>query len=196
MKKAVTIAAIAALCVGKSHAQVPNSIFVMGTGLYENNNSYRVGNIGIGYQFDKNWTVGLLGGVSRMSSYSKSNQFGAFARYTSYFGKSEHFFWFAQAQALHYNASETSNASQPYDLKRTGLLISSIAGLGVHFGRGYSANITPINVGYNIRLSDNYNSNYENYLSLQLNFRPEITISKNISWKKRKSAPQKTEIAE
>jgi hypothetical protein len=193
MKKAVTIAAIAALCVGKSFAQVPNSIFVMGTGLYDN--TYRDGNIGIGYQFDKNWTVGLLGGTSRIVSYSKSNQFGAFARYTSYFSNSEHFFWFAQAQGQYYNSIETPTSSRPYDKKRTGLLISSIAGMGVHFGRGYSANISPLNLRYNVVFSDNYDPYYKNYLSLQLNFRPEITLSKNISWKKRKSAPQITEIA-
>jgi hypothetical protein len=196
MKNIVMTAAITAMCVGKTHAQVPNSIFVMGTGAYENSSNYRIGNIGIGYQFDKNWTIGLMGGLSKISSYSKSNQFGAFARYTSYFGKSEHFFWFAQGQGLHYDISE-NNAGNSVFYKRTSLRISAITGMGIHFGKGYSLIATPIGMSYSIGLKDENNTgNNRNNISLGVNFSPEIAISKNISWKKRKPAPAKTETKE
>lgn len=196
MKKAVTAAAIAALCVGKSHAQVPNSLFVMGGGYYESRGSYGIGNLGLGYQFDKHWTAGLIGGYSKVQSKLSWKQFGAFARYSSYFSNSQNFFWFAQSQASYITTYEIDPNSS-YKNSQNGIGFSAVGGLGIHFGKGYAANLTPIGIGYNIGFSDNVpNSIFRENLVLSVNFRPEITISKNISWKKRKSAPAKTEIEE
>ncbi len=196
MKNILLSAAITVICVGTMYAQVPNSVFVMGTGVYESNGSYRMGNLGLGYQFDKHWTAGVIGGSSKVQSHLKWDQIGAFARYSSYFSNSQHFFWFAQTQASYIITTETISATpSSYDVKNKMLGISAVGGFGIHFGKGYAANITPIGLGYNIGLQENYPSEiFTNNLIFTVNFRTEITFSKNISWKKRKSAPAKTEI--
>jgi len=197
MKNIVMTAAITAICVGKIHAQVPNSIFVMGTGAYESNGSYRMGNLGLGYQLDKHWTLGVIGGSSKVQTHLKWNQIGAFARYSSYFNNSQHFFWFAQTQASYIITTETISATPSYDINNKMLGVSAAGGFGIHFGRGYAANVTPIGLGYNIGLQENYPSQiYNKNLIFTVNIRPEITFSKNISWNKRKSAPAKTEVKE
>jgi len=144
-------------------------------------------NIGIGYQFNPNWTVGLslmwgqnankdsTGNKTTVNNYSV----GPFARYTHSFGKSEIFSWFGQFD-FDYQGGYTTNEGNPAYNKNTGIFVGFTPAISINVHRGLALNFSVggINYATNKVADATYSTNSFNFtFGHQLN----IGISKNFN---------------
>jgi hypothetical protein len=142
-------------------------------------------NIGIGYQFNHNWTLGLQlmwGQNATKSAAAIKNtdnmySVGPFARYTHYIGKSETFYWFSQAD-IDYQGGYHTNEGNPATNKQTGIYVDVYPALGINVGHNLCLNfsIGGINYGTEKLQGAAYSTNTFNFTFGQM---ANLGISKN-----------------
>lgn len=190
MKKLLFLA-LALPAAGAVHAQEPNSILVYGSGYFSGFSEHGVHG-GLGYQFNKNWTVGgLFSETYRDDRYSsgpslyRSYSVGAFARYSSYFGDSKRFFWYGQASIGRYSNSIGRNSFDPTfpsEERRTGFDARLLGGVGVNVWRGFAVNVEPASVSLSTsqsRYLGGWSGPTERAATLEFGMNPRIIFSKN-----------------
>lgn len=102
---------------------------------------------GVGYQFNRNWTLGMNiswgqnAYKSPSAEHTTQNMYkiGPFARYSRYIGRSETFFWFTQLD-FNYQGGYTTNEGNPAYNKYTGVNIGMWPALGINLGRAVCLN--------------------------------------------------------
>jgi len=207
MKK-VILALLAAGSLATANAQEPKSILLFGDlGLSTNRDSSQAtstnwdANIGIGYQFNHNWTLGLKlmwgqnatkdgpnGGVNPVTGLPESgatkNTFndymvGPFARYSHYIRKSETFFWYSQLDFDYMGGYHTSEGN-PADAKHSGVYVGLYPALGINVGHGLCLNFSIGGINYS---TDKYST--ASYSNNSFNFTfgkmVNVGISKNFN---------------
>ena len=157
MKKLI-LALLAVGTIATANAQEPKSILLYGdatlsTVRTDSLNKYTNwdANIGIGYQFNHNWTLGLKvmwGQYATKDSMGTKNtdnfySVGPFARYSHYIRKSETFFWYGQFD-FDYQGGYHTNEGNPATNKHSGIYVGVYPALGINVGRGLCLNF---NVG-------------------------------------------------
>jgi hypothetical protein len=157
MKKLI-LALLAMGTIATANAQEPKSILLYGNAdlatvrqVTLNKNTNWQANIGVGYQFNHNWTLGLhiMWGQDALKDSAGHNftnnsyAVGPFARYSHYIRKSETFFWYAQF-GFDYAGGYSTNDGNPAYAKHTGIMVGLMPGLGINVGRGLCLNF---NVG-------------------------------------------------
>jgi len=188
MKKLLFLA-LALPAAGAVHAQEPNSILLYGSGYYSGGNNHAV-SAGLGYQFNKHWTVGGLFSetysnqrFSMPPSLYKSYSLGAFARYSSYFGDSKRFFWYGQASFYRFSMNGTSfDPTFTMHESRIGYQAKLAGGLGVNVWRGFSVNVEPGSVSLSsgkFNFGGGWTQPSERTGTLEFGIRPQIIFSKN-----------------
>jgi hypothetical protein len=204
MKKLI-LALLAAGTVATANAQEPRSILLYGDlGLHTNKDSalYKTTmwdvNVGIGYQFNHNWTLGLklmwgedgqkagMHGIPGSPLLTQGTTLtnntyavGPFARYSHYIRKSETFFWFSQMD-FDYMGGYTTLGGNPAYAKHTGVYVGLYPALGINVGRGYCLNFSVGGVNYT---SDKYtNATYSNNnFNFTFGNQSNIGLSKNFN---------------
>ena len=192
MKKLI-LALLAAATVATANAQEPHSILLYGDASLATNRDptlYKTTNwdvnVGVGYQFNQNWTVGLKlmwgQNATKDSAGTKNTDnlysVGPFARYSKYFGKSEIFFWYGQFD-FDYQGGYHTNEGNPATDKHTGVYAGFYPALGVNIHHGLALNF---NVGINYatdKVQSATNSN--NSFNLTFGHSVNIGISKNFN---------------
>jgi outer membrane protein with beta-barrel domain len=207
MKKLI-LALLALGTIATANAQEPHSILLYGDAtLSTQSNSIQHkttnwdANIGIGYQFNHNWTLGLKimwgqdatkegdpansnpvtnapqlpGAKNTFNNYSV----GPFARYSHYIRRSETFFWYSQMD-VDYQGGYHTNEGNPADTKHTGLFMGLYPALGINVGRGLALNFNIGGIGY---ATDKYvDSTYAiNTFKFTFGHQVNIGISKNFN---------------
>jgi hypothetical protein len=192
MKKIILALLVAATAVSTANAQEPHSVLLYGDatiGTVRNpnlsKNTVWDANIGIGYQFNMNWTVGasLMWGqnASKDSTGNKTTNnmysVGPFARYSKYFGKSEIFFWYGQFD-FDYQGGYTTNEGNPATNKYSGVYVGFFPAIGVNVHRGLALNFNVGGLNYassKVQDATNATNNFNFTFGHQVN----IGISKN-----------------
>ena len=162
MKKLI-LALLAMGTIATANAQEPKSILLYGDlGLHTTRDSAVVArkttnwnaNIGVGYQFNHNWTIGLkvMWGqdatkVATVSVTNNTYMVGPFARYSHYIRKSETFFWFSQL-GFDYMGGYLTSGGNPAEYKHTGVAVNLFPALGINVGRGLALNFMIGGIGY------------------------------------------------
>ena len=201
MKKLI-LALLAAGSMATANAQEPKSILLFGDlGLHTTRDSSEGkttnwdANIGIGYQFNHNWTLGLKI-MWGQDAYKNGNQFigagtvgqrttqnsymaGAFARYSHYIRKSETFFYYSQLD-FDYEGGYTTHEGNPAYAKHSGVYVGLYPALGVNVGRGLCLNFSIGGINY---MSDKYtNATYStNSFNFTFGGQTNVGISKNFN---------------
>jgi len=199
MKKLI-LALIAAGSIATANAQEPHSVLLYGDlGLTTNSfpdstagsGTDKTTNwnakIGVGYQFNHNWTLGLQvmwGQMAQKLSTGVKSTFndysvGPFARYSHYIGKSETFFWFSQLD-FDYQGGYHTSGGDPADAKHNGIYIGLYPALGINVGRGLCLNFSIGGISYG---TDKYTgATYANN-TFNFNFGQQVNvgISKNFN---------------
>lgn len=123
-------------------------------------------NIGVGYQFNPHWTVGLnlfwaqdaiKSGIVPPSVHPAAHQgekftvnsyaIGPFVRYTSAFGKSEIFSWYAQMD-FEYAGGYTTNEGNPAFNKHTGIFVDLFPAIAINVYHGLALNFGVGGINY------------------------------------------------
>ena len=204
MKKLI-LALLAMGTIATANAQEPKSILLYGDlGLHTNRDADLAkttiwdANIGVGYQFNHNWTLGLkvMWGQNAIKAgqtapvmhptASQGEKFtdnmynvGPFVRYSHYIRKSETFFWMTQFD-FDYAGGYSTNEGNPATAKHTGIYVGLFPALGVNVGHGLCLNFNIGGVNY---ATDKYdNANYSNN-SFNFTFGGQMNmgISKNFN---------------
>jgi hypothetical protein len=210
MKKLI-LALLAMGTIATANAQEPRSILLYGdASLHTNRDANLVdatiwhANIGVGYQFNQNWTLGLkvmwgqdaekagTNGVLNTHTppvghaFNQGNRItdnlyalGPFARYSRYIRKSETFYWFSQFD-FDYQGGYTTSEGDPATSKHTGIYVGLFPALGVNVGHGLCLNFNIGGINYMTDKYDNatYSTNTFNFtFGSQANF----GISKNFN---------------
>ena len=188
MKKLLFLA-LALPAAGAVHAQEPNSILVYGSGYFSGTNEHSVSG-GLGYQFNKHWTVGGLFSeayydqrYTMSPSLYRSYSFGAFARYSSYFGDSKRLFWYGQASVSRLaGRSNSFDPTFPSQERRIGFDAKLLGGVGVNVWRGFSVNVEPASISISSSQS-HYSGGWagptERGTLIEFGMKPRIIFSKN-----------------
>jgi len=193
MKKLI-LALLAAGTVATATAQEPHSLLVYGDatlGTVRNsdlskNTNWDV-NVGVGYQFNQNWTLGLKlmwGQDATKDNTGIKNtdnlySVGPFARYSHYFGKSEIFFWYGQFD-LDYQGGYHTNDGNPATDKHTGLYAGLFPAIGINVHRGLALNFNVGGINYATdKVQDAANST--NSFNFSFGHSVNIGISKNFN---------------
>jgi len=161
MKKLI-LALLAAGTVATTYAQEPQSVLLYGDlnlstakDASLNKTTNWDASPAVGYQFNRNWTLGLAiswgqnatkdstGTKSTFNSYAV----GPFARYSQYFGKSETFFWYMQYNVAYAGGYHTSEGN-PADEKHTGVQMALTPALGINMHKALCLSITCGNLGF------------------------------------------------
>lgn len=188
MKKLLFLALVLP-AAGAVHAQEPNSILVYGSGYFSGSNDHSVGG-GLGYQFNKHWTVGGLFSEAYIDqrntmspSLFRSYSLGVFARYSSYFGDSKRFFWYGQANISRMEALNNSfNQPFPTEDRRTGFDAKVLGGIGVNVWRGFSVNVEPASISIassRTHYSGGWTGPTDRGTLIEFGMQPRIIFSKN-----------------
>ena len=201
MKKLI-LALLTSATVATATAQEPNSILLYGDASLStvrdstlNKTTMWDAHIGIGYQFNVNWTVGLslMWGQNAFKDYTghKTTEniyaVGPFVRYSKYFGKSEIFFWYGQFD-LDYLGGYTTYEGQPAYSKNTGLFAGFYPAIGINLHHGLALNFNIGGMNYSsIKYKNvpdgtgNYTdpSNSTNSFNLTFGHQMNVGISKN-----------------
>lgn len=168
MKKLI-LALLAAGTIATANAQEPHSILLYGNLDFNTNSHDTLGgsgnspakntnwmaNVGVGYQFNHNWTLGLQvswGQDAYKDFAGRKNTFnnyrvGPFARYSHYIGKSETFFWFSQLDFAYHGGYHTAEGN-PANMKHNGIYVGMFPALGINVGRGLCLNFAVGGVNY------------------------------------------------
>ncbi len=194
MKKLI-LALLAMGTIATANAQEPKSILLYGDlGLHTTRDSAVIAtkttnwnaNIGIGYQFNHNWTIGLkvMWGqdatkVATVSTTVNTYQVGPFARYSHYIRKSETFFWFSQLDFDYMGGYTTSGSAAAFN-KHNGVYVGLYPALGINVGRGLCLNFNIGGINYT---SDTYDGSAGSINSFNFAFggQANIGISKNFN---------------
>lgn len=193
MKKLI-LALIALGTVATASAQEPHSILLYGdatlatqrdSALYKH--TIWDARIGIGYQFNHNWTLGLsvLWGQNAVKDPTGSSttlnkyMVGPFARYSHYIRKSETFFWYTQMD-FDYAGGYTTNDGNPAYNKHTGIYVGLYPALGINVGRGLALNFNIGGINY---ATDKYTTatNSTNTFNFTFGNQAHVGLSKNFN---------------
>ena len=193
MKKLI-LALLAAATVATANAQEPHSLLLYGDGTLGttrnsdlSKNTNWDANIGVGYQFNQNWTLGLsvMWGQNAMKTASaidttvNSYMVGPFVRYSKYFGKSEIFFWYGQFN-LAYQGTYTTNDGNPAFNKSTGVYAGFYPAIGINVHHGLALNFSVGGINYSsLKNADLPNST--NTFNLTFGHSMNVGISKNFN---------------
>jgi hypothetical protein len=207
MKKLI-LALLAMGTIATVNAQEPHSILLYGDATIktvsdsiQHKTTNWDANIGIGYQFNHNWTIGLkimwgqdatkegaparpnpvTGQAQLQGAKNTFNNYavGPFARYSHYIRRSETFFWYSQMD-VDYIGGYHTNEGNPADTKHTGLFIGLYPALGINVGRGMALNFNIGGIGYS---TDKYvDATYAiNTFNFTFGHQANIGISKNFN---------------
>ncbi len=160
--KRLILALIAAGSIATANAQQPHSILVYGDlglqtvrsdSLAKTTNWHA--NIGVGYQFNHNWTLGIKvmwGQDAFKASTGEKNtenhySVGPFARWSHYIGKSETFFWYDQLD-FDYMGGYHTNEGNPATNKHTGIYVGLYPAIGINVGHGMALNFNVGGINY------------------------------------------------
>jgi hypothetical protein len=142
---------------------------------------------GIGYQFNRNWTIGASIGWGQHATKSATGvkntdnlyKVGPFARYSRYIGRSETFFWYSQLDFL-YQGGYHTNEGNPATDKHTGIYVGLYPALGINVGRAVCLNFSV--GGLNYSTDKQTNATYsDNTFNLTFGHQMNIGISKNFN---------------
>ena len=193
MKKLI-LALLAVGTIATANAQEPKSILLYGDATLATNRSDSLfkttnwdANIGIGYQFNHNWTLGLKvmwgQNATKDSAGTKNTDnvysVGPFARYSHYIRKSETFFWYGQFD-FDYQGGYHTNEGNPATAKHSGIYVGVYPALGINVGRGLCLNF---NIGgLNYATDKNPDNTYStNTFNFSFGHQANIGISKNFN---------------
>jgi hypothetical protein len=193
MKKLI-LALLAMGTIATANAQEPKSILLYGDatlGTVRDNSLFKTtdwdANIGIGYQFNHNWTIGLKlmwGQHATKDSAGVKNTdnlyaVGPFARYSHYIRKSETFFWYSQLD-FDYAGGYHTNEGNPATFKHTGVYVGLYPALGINVGRGLCLNFAVGGINYATdKLQDESNST--NSFNFTFGHQMNVGLSKNFN---------------
>lgn len=190
--KRLILALLAVGTVATTYAQEPKSILVYGD---LNLTTTRDANLNkttqwdaspaVGYQFNRNWTLGLSiswgQNATKDSSGTKSTfnlySVGPFARYSHYFGKSEIFFWYTQFNVAYAGGYHTSEGN-PADDKHTGITMGLMPAVGINLHKALCLSFTFGNLSF---ADDKYQgaTNASNNFNFNIAKSFGIVVSKN-----------------
>ena len=193
MKKLI-LALLAVGTIATANAQEPKSILLYGDATLATNRSDSLfkttnwdANIGIGYQFNHNWTLGLKvmwgQNATKDSAGTKNTDnvysVGPFARYSHYIRKSETFFWYGQFD-FDYQGGYHTNEGNPATAKHSGIYVGVYPALGINVGRAVCLNFNIGGINYT---TDKYTTATYAINTFNLNFghQANIGISKNFN---------------
>jgi len=190
MKKLI-LALIAAGSMATANAQSSSILLYGDLGLQTVRNAdlYKTTNWnaspGIGYQFNHNWTLGVMlswgQNATKDSSGIKNTdnlyKVGPFARYTHFIGKSETFYWFSQLD-FDYQGGYHTNEGNPATDKHTGIYVGIFPALGINVGHALCLNfsIGGLNYATDKLQGATYSTNTFNFTFGQM---VNVGISKN-----------------
>ena len=161
MRKLI-LALLAMGTIATANAQEPKSILLYGDATLATNRDatlYKTTNWdaapGIGYQFNHNWTLGLMiswgQNATKDSSGVKNTdnlyKVGPFVRYSHYIRKSEIFFLYYQLD-FDYAGGYHTNEGNPATFKHTGIYTGFYPAVGVNIGRGLALNFSIGGINY------------------------------------------------
>ena len=142
---------------------------------------------GVGYQFNRNWTLGIniMWGQDatkdKNAIHTTINHYrvGPFARYSRYIGRSETFFWYSQLD-FNYQGGYTTHEGDPAYNKHTGIYVGLYPALGINVGRAVCLNFNIGGINY---ATDKYTTAVysENTFNLNFGHQVNIGISKNFN---------------
>ncbi len=142
---------------------------------------------GVGYQFNRNWTLGMMLSwgqdatktVNAQHTTDNMYKVGPFARYSRYIGRSETFFWFTQLDFT-YQGGYTTHEGDPAYNKHNGIYVGFYPALGVNMGRAVCLNF---NIGGMNYATDKYTTAVYSINTFNLNFGRQVNIgiSKNFN---------------
>ena len=194
MKRLILALLTAGTLATSANAQEPKSILLYGDinlttnrnpGLYKTTDWDAMP--GIGYQFNRNWTLGASIGwgqhATKDSSAHKNTdnmyKVGPFVRYSRYIGRSETFFWYSQLDFL-YQGGYHTNEGNPATNKHTGIYVGLYPALGINVGRAVCLNFSIGGLNYSTdKLTTNTYSN--NTFNLTFGHMWNVGISKNFN---------------
>ncbi len=193
MKK-LFLALLAIGTIATANAQEPKSILLYGDAtLATTRNDVLLkttnwdANIGIGYQFNHNWTLGLKimwGQAATKDSAGNHSTFnnymvGPFARYSHYIRKSETFFWYSQFDFDYAGGYHTADGN-PADVKHTGVYVGLYPALGINVGRGLCLSFAVGGINYQ---TDKVTSatNSTNSFNFTFGSQANVGLSKNFN---------------
>ncbi len=162
MKRLILALISAGTLATSANAQEPKSVLLYGdlnlqtvrnTDLSKNTNWDA--NIGLGYQFNRNWTLGgniMWGQDATKSAASIRNtdnmyRLGAFGRWSHYIGRSETFFYYCQFDFA-YQGGYHTNEGNPATAKHSGIYAGFTPALGINFGKALCLNVNIGGLGY------------------------------------------------
>jgi hypothetical protein len=203
MKK-LLLAFLAAGTMAAAHAQEGSILLYGNAGILSNSNqeSYPAGypappktnnfnwNVtpGIGYQLDKNWTVGLnlsYGQVTTKSDSTGNNRLsqnsysvGVFGRYAHMFGDSKIFCWYGQLN-VGYAGEYYTEGSLPTFGKAGGINVNLFPAVGANIGHQWALNFSVGGIGYQTLSGSGTNNATSSTFSFTLGQQANIGLSKN-----------------
>ncbi|MCW3120678.1 MAG: hypothetical protein JWQ38_170 [Flavipsychrobacter sp.] len=193
MKKLI-LALLAMGTLATANAQEPHSILLYGDATLKterlpalNKTTDWDANIGIGYQFNHNWTLGLkvMWGQKATKSVAGVNitdnlyKVGPFARYSHYIRKSETFFWYTQMD-FDYAGGYRTNDGNPATFKHTGIYVGIYPALGINVGRGLCLNFSIGGLDYSTDKQQSA-TNSDNTFNFTFGNQAHVGISKNFN---------------
>lgn len=196
MKKILLSAALVASTASMALAQA-GSVLVFGNvgyGSTKNSSDDKTRNFnirpGVGYQFDRNWTVGLVGGFNtqrirqnmyRDWSYTNTYDIGGFIRHTVPLNKT--FAFFSQIEAGYTGSHFGTTASNSRFNQTNGFYASWTPAVGVNVYKGFALNFSYGGIDYRTSklagltpIPNNPNQSFNVTLGSQFN----IGVSKNL----------------
>lgn len=142
-------------------------------------------NPGIGYQFDKHWTVGLVGGYASQGSKPENGKWsstkdwniGAFGRYTMPLGSI--FAVYGQLEAGYQNEHSSFDGKKVDNSNLNGFYAAFAPAIGVNVYKGFALNFGFGGLGFNTLKSEVSGSNAQSTFNLTFGQQVNIGISKN-----------------
>ena len=142
---------------------------------------------GIGYQFNRNWTLGISIGWGQNATKDSAGHkntdnmysVGPFARYSHYIGHSEVFFWYGQFD-FDYQGGYHTNEGNPATDKHNGVYAGFNPALGINVGHALCLNFSIGGLNYS---NDKYTTatNATNTFNLTFGHEMNFGISKNFN---------------
>lgn len=194
MKRLILALITAGTLATSANAQEPKSILLYGD---INLTTNRAPNLvkttdwdampGIGYQFNRNWTLGATIGwgqhatkdANAIKNTDNLYDVGPFVRYSRYIGRSETFFWYSQLQFL-YQGGYHTNEGNPATDKHSGINVGIAPALGINVGRAICLNFGIGGLSYSTDKTTNMTYS-DNTFNLSFGHQMNIGISKNFN---------------
>ncbi len=194
MKK-IILAFLAMGTMATANAQEPHSILLYGDvnlATQKNPDESKTtnwdANIGVGYQFNHNWTLGIklmwgqdatkegntpaIGMVPGEKNTDNLYSVGPFARYSHYIGKSETFYWYSQLDFDYQGGYHTNEGNAATD-KHTGMYLGIYPAIGANVGRGMALNFSIGGINY---MSDKNQNNTNATTGFNLTFGQMVNV--------------------